>query len=77
MSNTAITAYEEERNANFQAIAAQVIAIRAQLSYMEQQMEDAYIGTTAYRKEQEQYAMMRFYWNDCTSDEINNTNNPK
>lgn len=64
MSNTAITAYEEERNANFQKIAALVVEARAKLAYLEQEMIDAFNGTAAHRIEEAQKELFRFYWND-------------
>ena len=68
--NVALDNYEEERNARFQEIAAQVIAARAKLIYLEQQMTDAYIGTTVQLLEEVQKELFRYYWNDEPPKEI-------
>lgn len=55
---------EEQRNIRFQEIAARVITARAQLAFLEQEMTDAYIGTTAHRLEEAQRELFLHYWND-------------
>ena len=62
--NAALDATEEEQNIRFQEIATQVVAARAKLTYLERQMINAYVGTTAYRLEQIQYELLRSYWDD-------------